>query len=265
YKGRVDLRDVPFITIDGEDARDFDDAVYCEEINVGRGKRHRPGWRLLVAIADVSHYVRSTDAIDHDALERGTSVYFPRRVIPMLPEELSNGICSLNPYEDRLVLVCDMVIPADGATAGTVTAYQFYEAVIHSHARTTYTEIWEALQQPTGPVAQNMGDLLGHVQSAYGLYRSLAQRRKDRGAIDFDTVETRIVCNPLGRIERIEPMVRNDAHKLIEECMLAANTCAADFVSRHRHNGLYRVHEGPTPEKLQKFREYLRTLGLSLD
>ncbi len=154
FKGRLDLRDLPFITIDGEDARDFDDAVYCEEINVGRGLRHRPGWRLLVAIADVSHYVRPGDGIDHDALERGTSVYFPRRVIPMLPEALSNGICSLNPAQDRLVLVCDMVIPADGATEGTVTAYQFYEAVIHSHARTTYTEVWEALQQPTGPAAQ---------------------------------------------------------------------------------------------------------------
>ena len=175
FKGRIDLRDVPFITIDGEDARDFDDAVYCEDINVGRGQRHRPGWRLLVAIADVSHYVRSADAIDNDALERGTSVYFPRRVIPMLPESLSNGICSLNPNEDRLVLVCDMIIPADGATAGTVTAYQFYEAVIHSHARTTYTEVWEALQQPTGPTAQNMSGVLEQVQSAYNLYRELAQ------------------------------------------------------------------------------------------
>lgn len=265
YKGRIDLRDVPFMTIDGEDARDFDDAVYCEEINIGRGQRHRPGWRLLVAIADVSHYVRPQDGIDVDALERGTSVYFPRRVIPMLPESLSNGICSLNPDVDRLVLVCDMTIPADGATAGTVTAYQFYEAVINSHARTTYTEVWEALQQPTGPVAQGLGAVFEHLQASYGLYRAFAQQRKDRGGIDFDTVETRIVCNELGRIERIEPLIRNDAHKLIEEFMLAANTCAADFMSRHRRHGLYRVHEGPTPEKLQKFREYLRTLGLSLD
>lgn len=171
YKDRIDLRDLAFITIDGEDARDFDDAVYCEQINVGRGKTYRKGWRLLVAIADVSHYVRPNDAIDQDAIERGTSVYFPRRVIPMLPESLSNGICSLNPGEDRLVLVCDMVIPGEGARAGRITAYQFYPAVIHSHARTTYTQIWEAIQQPTGPIAQSLGALLPMVQSSYELFR----------------------------------------------------------------------------------------------
>jgi len=264
-KGRVDLRDLPFITIDGEDARDFDDAVYCESIDIGLGKRPRAGWRLLVAIADVSHYVRPGDGLDGDALERGTSVYFPRRVIPMLPESLSNGICSLNPGVDRLVLVCDMIIPADGATAGTVTAYQFYEAVIHSHARTTYTGVWGALQQPDGPAAQDMAAIVPQLHTAYELYRKLAEQRKTRGAIEFDTVETKIVCNPLGRIERIEPMVRNDAHKLIEEFMLAANTCAADFMSRSRRQGLYRIHEGPTPEKLQKLRDFLRTLGLYLE
>ncbi|MEJ2920884.1 ribonuclease R [Bordetella avium] len=263
-KQRVDLRDVPLITIDGEDARDFDDAVYCQPVDLGTGQRKRPGWRLLVAIADVSHYVRPGDALDEDALERGTSVYFPRRVIPMLPESLSNGLCSLNPNVDRLVLVCDMVIPATGAKAGTVTAYQFYNAVMHSHARTTYTSIWEALQQPGGPAAAALGNLLPSVQHLYELYQLLSQQRKKRGAIDFDTVETKIVCNELGRIEQIVPAVRNDAHKLIEECMLAANTCAADFMLRSKHPGLYRIHEGPTPERLQALRDFLRTMALSL-
>ena len=263
-KGRVDLRDVPLITIDGEDARDFDDAVYCEPVDLGTGTRKRPGWRLLVAIADVSHYVRSDDPLDVDAFERGTSVYFPRRVIPMLPESLSNGLCSLNPNVDRLVLVCDMVIPATGAKAGTVTAYQFFNAVMHSQARTTYTNIWSALQQPTGPAAAALGGVLPHVQHLYELFQLLVQSRRKRGAIDFDTVETKIVCNQLGRIEQIVPAVRNDAHKLIEECMLAANTCAADFLVRSKHPGLYRVHEGPTPERLKSLREFLRTMGLSL-
>ncbi len=263
--GRIDLRDVPFITIDGEDARDFDDAVFCTPADLGTEKRARPGWRLLVAIADVSHYVQPGSALDEDALDRGTSVYFPRRVIPMLPEALSNGICSLNPGVDRLVMVCDMMIPASGAKAGTVVAYQFYEAVIHSRARTTYTDIWAALQQPGGPAAQNLGDLYPHVQTTYELFQAFAQARRKRGAIDFDTVETRIVCNPLGRIEKIEPYTRNDAHRLIEECMLAANTCAADFIVRNKHQALFRVHEGPTPEKLQVLREYLRHLGLALE
>jgi ribonuclease R len=263
-KDRVDLRDVAFITIDGEDARDFDDAVYCEAVELGTGQRKRPAWRLLVAIADVSHYVQPNDALDDDAVERGTSVYFPRRVIPMLPETLSNGLCSLNPQVDRLVLVCDMVIPASGAKAGTVTAYQFYDAVIHSHARTTYTNIWAALQQSGGPAAHAMAGVLPHVQDLYLLYQLLAQARRKRGAIDFDTVETKIVCNELGRIEQIVGVVRNDAHKLIEECMLAANTCAADFMARSKHPGLYRIHEGPTPDRLQSLREFLRTMGLTL-
>ncbi|WP_066453621.1 ribonuclease R [Castellaniella caeni] len=264
YAGRIDLRDVPFITIDGEDARDFDDAVFCTATDLGTPKRARPGWRLLVAIADVSHYVTPGSALDDDAIERGTSVYFPRRVIPMLPEALSNGICSLNPEVDRLVMVCDMMIPAGGTKAGTVVAYQFYEAVIHSHARTTYTDIWAALQQPTGPAAQNLGALYPHVQTAYELFQAFEQARRKRGAIDFDTVETRIVCNPLGRIERIEPYTRNDAHKLIEECMLAANTCAAEFIVRNKRQALFRVHDGPTPQKLQALREALRHLGLTL-
>jgi ribonuclease R len=264
-KGRVDLRDVPFVTIDGEDARDFDDAVFCMPVDLGTEKRKKPGWRLLVAIADVSHYVQPGDALDEDALDRGTSVYFPRRVIPMLPEALSNGICSLNPDVDRLVLVCDMAITASGTKAGSITAYQFYEAVIHSHARTTYSDVWAALQQPTGPAAQSMQAVLPHIQNLYELYQLFAEARVKRGAIDFDTVETRIVCNPLGKIERIEAYTRNDAHKLIEECMLAANTCAAEFMTRNKRLGLYRVHEGPTPEKLKSLRDYLRNLSLSLD
>ncbi len=263
-KDRVDLRDVPFITIDGEDARDFDDAVYCEKVDLG-GARKRPAWRLLVAIADVSHYVQPEDALDDDARERGTSVYFPRKVIPMLPEKLSNGLCSLKPEVDRLVLVCDMVIPLTGAKAGTVCAYQFYNAVIHSHARTTYNQVWESLQQPQGPVARGLSNVLAHIQDLHALFQVLAQSRKERGAIDFDTVETKIVCNELGRIEKIIGVVRHDAHRLIEECMLAANTCAADFIQRSKHTGLFRVHEGPTPEKLKSLREFLRTLGLHLD
>jgi len=261
---RVDLRDVPFITIDGEDARDFDDAVYCTRIDLGSGKRPRPGWRLLVAIADVSHYVRSGDALDAQARARGTSVYFPRRVIPMLPESLSNGLCSLNPEVDRLVLVCDMVIAAAGAKLGAVTAYQFYNAVIHSHARTTYTQVWESLQQPEGPSAKALAQVLPQIRDLHELYGVLAQARRQRGAIDFDTVETRIVCNPLGRIEHIAPFVRNDAHKMIEESMLAANTCAADFMQRNKHPGLYRVHAGPSSDRLQALRDFLRTLGLTL-
>ncbi|WP_073103904.1 ribonuclease R [Pollutimonas bauzanensis] len=263
-KDRIDLREVPFVTIDGEDARDFDDAVFCTPVELGTEKRRKPGWRLLVAIADVSHYVRPGDALDNDAIERGTSVYFPRRVIPMLPEALSNGICSLNPDVDRLVLVCDMVIAASGAKAGSITAYQFYDAVIHSHARTTYTDVWAALQQPGGPAGQSMQAVLPHIQNLHELYQLFAQARKKRGAIDFDTIETRIVCNSLGRIEKIEAYTRNDAHKLIEECMLAANTCAAEFMTRNKRLGLYRVHEGPTPEKLKSLRDYLRNLGLTL-
>ncbi|WP_253206628.1 ribonuclease R [Verticiella sp. GG226] len=273
--GRIDLRDVPFITIDGADARDFDDAVYCEPVELGTATRKRPGWRLLVAIADVSHYVQPGEPLDVDAIERSTSVYFPRRVIPMLPESLSNGLCSLNPAVDRLVLVCDMVIPASGAKAGTISAYQFYNAVIHSHARTTYDQVWAALagtddaailgrRATPGAPAPLPQALMPHVEHLHLLYQLLFQARQARGAIDFDTVETKIVCNEFGRIERIVPHTRNDAHKLIEECMLAANTCAADFLARSKHPGLYRVHGGPTTDRLQNLRQFLKTLGLSL-
>ena len=256
FRGRVDLRDVPLVTIDGEDARDFDDAVYCEPM-AGR----RKGWRLIVAIADVSHYVKPGDVIDVEAQNRSTSVYFPRRVIPMLPEKLSNGLCSLNPKVDRLVMVCDSVISAKGA----IEAYQFYPAVMHSHARLTYTDVWDALSVPASRAAQRVGNLMPQLQNLYALYEVLAQAREVRGAIDLETIETYIVCDPNGRIEKIVPRVRNDAHKLIEECMLAANVCAADFLSRGKQPSLYRVHEGPTLERLANVRTLLKTLGLHLE
>jgi len=254
--GRVDLRDIPLVTIDGEDARDFDDAVYCEPMGARRNK-----WRLIVAIADVSHYVHSGDALDAEAQNRSTSVYFPRRVIPMLPEKLSNGLCSLNPRVDRLVLVGDLVI----GSKGEISAYQFYPAVMHSHARLTYTEVWEALSVPESRAAQRLAPLLPALNNLYDLYNVLAKAREARGAIDFETTETYIVCDPNGRIERILPRTRNDAHKLIEECMLAANVCAADLLQRHEHPVLYRVHEGPTPDRLANVRALLKTLGLALE
>lgn len=253
---RVDLRDVPLVTIDGEDARDFDDAVYCEPAAVGRGE----GFRLIVAIADVSHYVQPGSPLDADAVERSTSVYFPRRVIPMLPEKLSNGLCSLNPQVDRCVLACDMIINA----RGDIKAYQFYPAVIHSAARLTYTEVAAVLSNTKGPEAARRAELMPHLQHLYGVYKALFVARQKRGAIDFDTTETYIVCNAQGKIEQILPRQRNDAHRLIEECMLAENVCAADFLKRNKHPGLYRVHAGPTPEKLENLRAFLRDMGLTL-
>ncbi len=255
-KGRIDLRDVPLVTIDGEDARDFDDAVYCEPIGAARRK-----WRLLVAIADVGHYVASGAALDAEAQARSTSVYFPRRVIPMLPEKLSNGLCSLNPAVDRLVMAADMVIDAKGA----ITAYQFYPAVMHSARRLTYTEVWDALSQPDSRAARELAPLRTQLANLHALYEVLARARDARGALELETTETYIVCDPNGRIEKIVPRTRNDAHRLIEECMLAANVCAADFLHRHKHPALYRVHEGPTPERLANVRALLKTLGLQLE
>jgi ribonuclease R len=253
---RVDLRDVPLVTIDGEDARDFDDAVYCEPVKIGRSN----GYRLIVAIADVSHYVKPNDALDKDALERSTSVYFPRRVIPMLPEKLSNGLCSLNPAVDRLTLVCDAVITAKG----DIKAYQFYPAVIHSAARLTYTEVAAILSNTKGPEAAKRQILVPHLLHLNEVFHALLQARQARGAIDFETTETYIVCNAAGKIEKILPRTRNDAHRLIEECMLAANVCAADLLARHKHPGLYRVHAGPTKEKLNQVRTFLKQMGLHL-
>lgn len=253
---RVDLRDVPLVTIDGEDARDFDDAVYCEPVKIGAAR----GFRLLVAIADVSHYVKPNDALDADAIERSTSVYFPRRVIPMLPEKLSNGLCSLNPAVDRCTLVCDMVVTEDGE----VTAYQFYPAVMHSAARLTYNQVADILASTDGEEAQKRPAIVPHLLNLNQVFRALLKARQERGAIDFETTETYIVCNALGKIEKIVPRTRNDAHRLIEECMLAANVCAADFLLRHKHPGTFRVHAVPTEEKLNQLRTFLKQVGLNL-
>jgi ribonuclease R len=255
-KDRVDLTDVALVTIDGEDARDFDDAVYCEPAKVGRGK----GWRLLVAIADVSHYVETGSAIDIDAYDRATSVYFPRRVIPMLPEKLSNGLCSLNPDVERLCMVCDMLITA----SGEIHAYQFYPAVMHSHARFTYTEVAAILANTRGPEAAKRKERVPDLINLHDVYGALLKSRRVRGAVDFETTETQIVCDDSGRIEKIIPRIRNDAHKLIEEAMLAANVCSADFILQSKHPGLFRVHEGPTPEKKDILRNYLKATGVGL-
>ncbi|PUE60872.1 ribonuclease R [Limnohabitans curvus] len=255
-KGRVDLTDVPLVTIDGEDARDFDDAVYCEPAKVGKGK----GWRLLVAIADVSSYVETGSAIDVDAYDRATSVYFPRRVIPMLPEKLSNGLCSLNPDVERLCMVCDMMINA----SGDVEAYQFYPAVMFSHARFTYTEVAAILSNTRGPEAAKRKERIDDLLNLHDVYGALLKARRARGAVDFETTETQIVCDDSGRIDKIVPRVRNDAHKLIEEAMLAANVCSADFILQSKHPGLFRVHEGPTPEKIDLLRGYLKATGVGL-
>ncbi len=252
WKGREDLTELPLVTIDGETAKDFDDAVYCE--------RQGKGFRLVVAIADVSHYVDDGGALDLDARERGNSVYFPRRVIPMLPEKLSNGLCSLNPQVERLCMVCDMDISATGA----IKQYRFYPAVIWSHARLTYTEVAAALYDKDAAALAKLGPLLPWLENLDALYRVLQKARAKRGAIDFETVETRMIFDEHGKIARIEPYERNDAHRIIEECMLAANVCASDFLKEREHPALYRVHEGPTPEKLAKLRDFLGTFGLQL-
>ena len=257
---RIDLTDVPLVTIDGEDARDFDDAVYCEPAVKGRGSSAVKGWRLLVAIADVSHYVATGSAIDIDAYDRATSVYFPRRVIPMLPEKLSNGLCSLNPEVERLCMVCDMFVTTDGV----VDAYQFYPALMWSHARFTYTEVAAILGNTRGPEAVRRKERVGNLLNLHGVYQSLIKSRQKRGAVDFETTETQIVCDESGRIEKIIPRTRNVAHRVIEEAMLAANVCSADFIAQSKHPGLFRVHEGPTPEKQELLKNYLKATGIGL-
>ena len=249
---REDLRELPLVTIDGETARDFDDAVYCEK----KGR----GWRLIVAIADVSHYVRPGMALDKEALERGNSVYFPRRVIPMLPEKLSNGICSLNPEVERLAMVCDMDISA----AGKIGAYRFYPAVFRSHARLTYNLVWSWLSAEAKPESDAHKAVLPHVKNLYKLFQALHKQRSARGAIDFETTETQMLFNADGKIQNIVPVVRNDAHRLIEECMLAANVCASDFLAAHKQTCLYRVHAAPSDEKLKNLRAFLGEFGLAL-
>ena len=248
---RVDLRKRPFVTIDGEDARDFDDAVYCEKRTLG-------GWRLWVAIADVSHYVRPGSALDDEAAHRGNSVYFPEKVVPMLPEALSNGLCSLKPAVDRLAMVCEMELGREGE----LNKYSFYEAVIHSHARLTYTQVGQVLESGSHPDVDKRR--VADLKRLHSLYKVLRRARERRGAIDFETVETRIIFNEQRKIESIVPVVRNDAHKLIEECMLCANVAAAAFYEANGLPILYRVHEGPTEEKLENLRKFLGELGLDL-
>lgn len=252
WAGREDIRNLPLVTIDGETARDFDDAVYCAP--------EKGGYRLVVAIADVSHYVQNNDALDREAILRGNSVYFPRRVIPMLPEELSNGLCSLNPKVDRLCMVCDMHI----SSKGDIGEYRFYPSVMYSNARLTYNQVAEMLAQPDGEMAKSNATIVPHLQHLYELFQKLLKAREKRGAIDFETVETQMIFTEQGKIERIVPVVRNDAHKLIEECMLAANVCAAGFLHEHEHSVLYRIHQGPTPEKLEALREFMKEFGLGL-
>ena len=251
-KGRVDLRNLPLVTIDGEDARDFDDAVYCE--------KHGKGWKLWVAIADVSYYVRLHSALDVEAHNRGNSVYFPNRVVPMLPEILSNGLCSLNPQVDRLCMVCEMQISAKGK----LTDYRFYEAVMNSHARLTYTKVAKMLEGDE-ELRARYSTLVPHLEDLYKLYQALLNARHQRGAIDFETIETKFIFNAMGRIERIEPVVRNDAHKIIEECMILANIAAANFMEKHKEPALYRIHATPSEEKLTSFRTFLSEFGLTLD
>lgn len=250
--GRIDLRDKFLVTIDGEDAKDFDDAVYCERKRGG-------GWRLWVAIADVSHYVRLNTALDEEAQKRGNSVYFPGAVIPMLPELLSNGLCSLKPNVDRLCLCCEMTV----SEAGNLSSYRFYPAVMRSHNRFTYTRVWALLNNEP---AQNEAEqkLLPSIRELHELYKCLAETRQQRGAIELETRETRVVFNEERKIEKIVPMIRNDAHKLIEECMILANVAAAKFLHKAEMPALYRVHEGPNQRKLEALREQLSTLGLYL-
>ena len=250
-RGRVDLRNLPLVTIDGEDARDFDDAVFCQK----QGK----GWKLWVAIADVSYYVRPKSALDTEAYNRGNSVYFPNRVVPMLPEKLSNGLCSLNPQVDRLCMVCEITISAKGK----MTDYQFYEAVMNSHARLTYNKMAKILEKDTA-LCERYASLVPHLQDLHEMYQALVKARQQRGAIEFETIESKFIFNALGRIERIEPVVRNDAHKIIEECMILANIASANFMEKHQEPALYRIHAVPGEEKLTAFRSFLAECGLSL-
>ncbi|MEE3169791.1 MAG: ribonuclease R [Pseudomonadota bacterium] len=254
---RVDIRNMRLVTIDDESARDFDDAIYCEP-------RPRGGYRLVVAIADVSHYVRPGSPLDEEALRRGNSVYFPDHVVPMLPEKLSNGLCSLNPDVDRLCMVADMTISA----AGNISGYTFYQAVMRSHARLTYNKVSAMLEHPDSEqgyrLSAQYADLLPHLHNLYDLYKLLRQARTERGAIDFETTETKIVFDAERKIEEIVPVHRNDAHKIVEECMLCANVATARFLKKHRVPALYRVHEGPSEERLNAVRLFLGELGLQL-
>jgi ribonuclease R len=249
--GRVDLTDMPLVTIDGEDARDFDDAVYCEP----EGKN----FRLWVAIADVTHYVRPGTALDNEANTRGTSVYFPDNVIPMLPEALSNGLCSLNPHVDRLCMVGEMLIDS----RGKLKDYKFYPAVMNSKARLTYTKVFKILDgEPR--VREQYEAQIPHLENLHRLFKVLKKARAERGAIEFETLETRFIFNAQRKIEAIVPVHRNVAHKIIEECMIMANVAAARFIEKREGNALFRVHDTPDDERLEGFRSFLAELGLEL-
>ena len=249
-QGRVDLRGLPLVTIDGEDARDFDDAVYCEPKKSG-------GWRLWVAIADVSHYVGMNTPLNKEAIERGNSVYFPEQVIPMLPKVLSNGLCSLNPEVDRLCMVAEMTVSQEGKLSG----YKFYEAVMNSHARLTYTKV-NAILQNDEKLRKEYAAVVPHLTDLQQMYMALKAARQERGAIEFETLETRFVFNAQRQIESIVPVIRNDAHKLIEECMILANVSAAKLLEKHEASALYRVHDEPDSEKLGNFTQFLTELGI---
>jgi ribonuclease R len=251
-EGRVDLRQLPLMTIDGEDARDFDDAVFCERKRGG-------GWRLWVAIADVSYYVRPGTALDDEAYNRGNSVYFPEFVVPMLPEVLSNGLCSLNPQVDRLCMVCEMTI----SEAGRLSGYKFFEAVMNSHARLTYTKV-AAILDGDVKLREQYTALVPHIEELHKLYHALRTSRHQRGAVEFESDETRFIFNAQRKIDRIVPLVRNDAHKLIEECMIQANVAAAKFIEKQEAETLFRVHDRPGELKLETFRQFLGELGLEL-
>ncbi len=248
---RKDLRDLPLVTIDGEDAKDFDDAVYCEQ--------KKDGWQLWVAIADVSHYVQPGSSLDQEAKNRGNSTYFPGSVIPMLPEVLSNELCSLKPDVPRLCVVCQMSV----SNEGQITRSTFYRAIMHSKARLTYTEVSEIIRG-NETVRERYAHLLKPLTALHDLYQAFYKERKQRGAIDFDTIETRILFDVTGKIKSIVPTTRNVAHKMIEESMLAANVCAARFLQRHKKETLYRVHDRPPVDKLKALRQFLSELGLDL-
>ena len=252
FKGRIDVRDLSLITIDGETARDFDDAVYAESID--------KNWRLVVAIADVSFYVQPDKILDKEAFERGNSVYFPRRVIPMLPEALSNGLCSLNPHVDRLCMICDMMLDQQGK----VISYKFYPSVMESKARMTYTDVSTLLNETSPELTEKYKAIIPHIKNLDSVYKILTKQRHARGAIEFASSETIMIFNDQGKIDRIEPVIRNEAHRIIEECMLAANVCAANFLIEHEHPALYRIHEGPTEERLENLQIFLAEFGFML-
>lgn len=256
YSNREDLRSMALVTIDGSDARDFDDAVYCEP-------RPRGGFRLVVAIADVAEYVKPRSQLGAEAYKRGNSVYLPDRVIPMLPEAISNGLCSLRPDEPRLALVCDMQI----SKGGKVTSSTFYEALICSWARLTYDQVnnyyldKEALEFSSPRAEKGRAEIEGNLTQLRRMFAAMSKAREARGALEFETRDGRIVLAD-GKVQGVVPVTRHDAHKLIEEAMIAANVCAARFIAEHEAKALYRVHEPPPLEKQDVLRDALAYVGV---